>query len=102
MPYEKPRRCRFAAGDAQEIPEVDLGGPKTGAGQGIQPDYSNSLPTEAGAARPSGHGGELTYRGLLIGTWMEKIDIDPLSTHKIPLGDSNQACDLMHVGRSIR
>ena len=45
----------FAAGDALEIAEVDLEGPK------------------AGEVRPLvEHGGALTYRRLLIGTWMTK------------------------------
>ena len=31
-----------------------------------------------------------------------KINIDDLITHKMPLGDINQAFDLMHAGKSIR
>ena len=32
----------------------------------------------------------------------DKIDIDPLITHTMPLEDINQAFDLMHAGESIR
>src|SRR3989441_8333154 len=31
-----------------------------------------------------------------------KIQIDPLITHRLPLGEINQAFDLMHAGESIR
>jgi S-(hydroxymethyl)glutathione dehydrogenase/alcohol dehydrogenase len=31
-----------------------------------------------------------------------KIEIDPMITHVMPLGDINKAFDLMHEGKSIR
>jgi S-(hydroxymethyl)glutathione dehydrogenase/alcohol dehydrogenase len=31
-----------------------------------------------------------------------KIEIDPLITHTMPLGEINSAFDLMHAGKSIR
>jgi S-(hydroxymethyl)glutathione dehydrogenase/alcohol dehydrogenase len=31
-----------------------------------------------------------------------KIEIDPLITHVLPVGDINRAFDLMHSGESIR
>jgi S-(hydroxymethyl)glutathione dehydrogenase/alcohol dehydrogenase len=32
----------------------------------------------------------------------KKIEIDPMITHTLPLGDINKAFDLMHEGKSIR
>ena len=41
------------------------------------------------------------FQKLLIGIWTEKINIDDLITHKMPLEDINKAFDLMHAGKSI-
>ena len=34
--------------------------------------------------------------------YSDKINIDDLITHKMPLEDINKAFDLMHAGKSIR
>jgi S-(hydroxymethyl)glutathione dehydrogenase / alcohol dehydrogenase len=39
----------------------------------------------------------------IVDWYMEKkIEIDPMITHQMPLGDINKAFDLMHEGKSIR
>ena len=39
----------------------------------------------------------------MVDWYMEKkIQIDPMITHKMPLGRINEAFDLMHEGKSIR
>ena len=39
----------------------------------------------------------------IVDWYMEKkIEIDPMNTHTMPLGDINKGFDLMHAGKSIR
>ena len=92
----------FAAGDAQELQEVDLGGPKAGEGQEIATRLFQLLTDRSW--RSTGFGAWCrTDVSRVVDWYMDgKIDIDPLRTHKIPLGDINQTCDLMHAGKSIR
>tara|TARA_B100000886_G_scaffold277582_1_gene201567 strand:- start:79 stop:396 length:318 start_codon:yes stop_codon:yes gene_type:complete len=92
----------FAAGDAQEIPELDLEGPSAGAGQEIATRLSQRLTDRS--LRGTAFGARWrTDISRLVDWYMDgKIEIDPLSTHKMPLEDINQAFDLMHTGNSIR
>ena len=92
----------FAAGNAQEIPEVDLEGPKASAGQEIATRLSQLLTDRS--LRGSAFGARWrTDVSRLVAWHMDgEIDIDPLSTHKMPLEDINQAFDLKHAGNSIR
>ena len=92
----------FAAGDVQEIPEVDLEGPKAGAGQEIATRLSQ-LFTDRNLRGTAFGARWQTDVSRLVDWYMDgKIDIDPLSTYKMPLEDINQAFDLMHASNSIR
>ena len=92
----------FAAGDAKEIPEVDLEGPRAGAGQEIATRLSQLLTDRS--LRGTAFGARWrTDVSRIVDWYMDgKIDTDPLSTRKMPLKDINQAFDLMHAGKSIR
>ena len=92
----------FAAGDAQEIPEVDLEGPKAGAGQEIATRLSQLFADRS--VRGTAFGARWrTDVSRIVDWYMDgKIDIDPLSSHKMSLEDINQAFDLMHAGKNIR
>ncbi len=92
----------FAAGDVQEIPEVDLEGPKAGAGQEIATRLSQLLTDRSLCGTAFGARWRTDLSRLVDWYMNGKIDIDPLITQKMPLEDINQAFDLMHAGKSIR
>ena len=92
----------YAAGDAQEIPEVDLEGPKAGAGQEIATRLSQLLTDRSLRGTAFGARSRTDVSRLVDWYMNGKIDIDPMSTHKMPLEEINQAFDLMHAGKSIR
>ena len=92
----------FAAVDAQESPEVGLGGTKAGVGQEIATRLFQQLTDKSWSGKALGAWWRTGVSRVVDWYMDRKIDIDPLSTHKIPLGDIIQACDLMHAGKSIR
>jgi len=92
----------FAAGEAQEIPEVDLEGPKAGAVQEIATRLCKLLADRSLRGPAFGARWRTDVSRLVDWNMDGKIDIDPLSTHKMPLEDINQAFDMMNAGKSIR
>ena len=71
----------FAAGDVQEIPEVDLEGPKAGAGQEIATRLSQLL-TDRSLCGTAFGARWRTDVSRLVDWYMDVIiDSDPMSTH---------------------